>query len=1007
MGAIAAISQFGFRNLANSVANIADGNSGTFWGFDNPSGLANNSWIQVDFGYPVKLKFFRLQKQAFGFGDFKVVLSNNPATNGSDAVGPDDFVTGVFRDIDTGSPPDPNYEGTINIFTGSTGAPQIEGIVVSPGQPNIGYYTMPLTTGLFRYMRLMPAGTLPISPGLLMSDISPDYSVAIKQVGFSSNDPVFNMVDGDFSTSYTPLASSFTSSAVLTSDPLTSNPGNLPFIQFDFGESVSLAALFLDVDKTSSGSNATWNPADKLNVNLTNNNLTATWPGNNFSGVRSTTSMSTGKFYVEFQNIAIASDFHSGANWIGFGQITTALGQQADAGTGGFMGVTQAGNFMRSGANTLAISGGAFGDPSGKTLSYAIDFDAGMIWGRLNNGNWNNSATADPATGVGGFNFRPNYPAGTQFFLQTTTTTVSVVNHVTLALSPSAFIETPPLGFDVWSGTNLAGDSLGDSHIIASNLDANDQAHAFMGLDALGQVIPDVDLGFVNGAALSSGVPIATGIDPSLKYRYYRLIFGKNDGPNGDKLVEFQFALNSSLRFIESDYDSVWGRGDRIANGMLATGVNGGLKGGTPTSAFNNNFSAAAGDHFSSDPGDLPAGANWWFHFGSWGVELHGLQWVSASGQAATVADIWQLQGGLRPGATFPGSYANEFNGLQWSQPNQFNLNLGKIEFTPKSPIPWPMYALVNSSHNASFPGGFMADELFIKIAHSNLDGGDRRNLSGMRSDKHVVITTSSGISPGSDLPYSGLLDGVYDYQNAGAAGPKGNYSHFQATSGGGAITNAGQWIQFTFPRSVTPNHLCFWTPNQLESYTVPGVPDHYGTWHWEFSDDNAHFTAIGDPWSFTENCHAMIAPRQQALNPLVPSTNQGFNLTAAGDTTGHVIWRMVLNSGPAFGSSPNLAQVVFNLTDRGNQGEFVSIDFSDGDVGDSFGFDISNFLPPGSPFAVALSDDVTDGLTATLTVTPGFFLRFDIDDGGDIEFFSNDILPSMVTQTVAIITGR
>jgi hypothetical protein len=39
------------------------------------------------------------------------------------------------------------------------------------------------------------------------------------------------------------------------------------------------------------------------------------------------------------------------------------------------------------------------------TIDVAVDLDAKLIWFRRNNGNWNNSGTANPATGVGGISF--------------------------------------------------------------------------------------------------------------------------------------------------------------------------------------------------------------------------------------------------------------------------------------------------------------------------------------------------------------------------------------------------------------------------------------------------------------------------------------------------------------------------------------------------------------------------------------------------------------------------
>jgi len=39
---------------------------------------------------------------------------------------------------------------------------------------------------------------------------------------------------------------------------------------------------------------------------------------------------------------------------------------------------------------------------SGNTVGMAVDIGAGLIWWETNGGNWNNSGTANPATGTGG-----------------------------------------------------------------------------------------------------------------------------------------------------------------------------------------------------------------------------------------------------------------------------------------------------------------------------------------------------------------------------------------------------------------------------------------------------------------------------------------------------------------------------------------------------------------------------------------------------------------------------
>lgn len=51
---------------------------------------------------------------------------------------------------------------------------------------------------------------------------------------------------------------------------------------------------------------------------------------------------------------------------------------------------------------------------SGQRLCIALDITNKLIWGRVGSGNWNNSSTANPATGVGGYNWGALTDLGTE-----------------------------------------------------------------------------------------------------------------------------------------------------------------------------------------------------------------------------------------------------------------------------------------------------------------------------------------------------------------------------------------------------------------------------------------------------------------------------------------------------------------------------------------------------------------------------------------------------------------
>lgn len=100
------------------------------------------------------------------------------------------------------------------------------------------------------------------------------------------------------------------------------------------------------------------------------------------------------------------------------------------------------------------IQGWAGGD----TLCFAADIPSGLIWFRTNGGNWNNSGSANPATGIGGINFRTgdDGASGTAFGIGPGPLFVggnnggSSGNTATINLGTSAFAQAVPSGFTSW-----------------------------------------------------------------------------------------------------------------------------------------------------------------------------------------------------------------------------------------------------------------------------------------------------------------------------------------------------------------------------------------------------------------------------------------------------------------------------------------------------------------------------------------------------------------------------
>lgn len=142
----------------------------------------------------------------------------------------------------------------------------------------------------------------------------------------------------------------------------------------------------------------TWNPADKnANVTLSNGNLTATGTTAQ-AGARGTTSKlraSGGKWGLTFTVSA-------GGFFVGSADSAAPLGSPI-VGSGGAHSLVRVSDAIYQGVTPIA---GGLGTPSGGSIiDMLYDFTALKLWTRLDGGLWNNSGTADPATGAGGITF--------------------------------------------------------------------------------------------------------------------------------------------------------------------------------------------------------------------------------------------------------------------------------------------------------------------------------------------------------------------------------------------------------------------------------------------------------------------------------------------------------------------------------------------------------------------------------------------------------------------------
>jgi Glycosyl hydrolases family 16 len=192
-------------------------------------------------------------------------------------------------------------------------------------------------------------------------------------------------------------------------------------------------------------------------IALSNGNLTAQSSGAVSQSVLSTLGYTTGKFYFEVTLNAITSDTGIG---IANGSYNLAdplqLGGQLNASVGYYPITPPQAIYNGSGTGGLDGFGrqsqGTASDAVGAILNIAVDFTAKLIWTsspamRTQSGNlWNNSSTANPATGAGGVSFS-NLSAGPYF---------AAFNddmggaQVTFNFGATTFARTVPTGFSAW-----------------------------------------------------------------------------------------------------------------------------------------------------------------------------------------------------------------------------------------------------------------------------------------------------------------------------------------------------------------------------------------------------------------------------------------------------------------------------------------------------------------------------------------------------------------------------
>lgn len=184
----------------------------------------------------------------------------------------------------------------------------------------------------------------------------------------------------------------------------------------------------------------TWNPADKGTANtiLSNGNLTYGAGSSNTSndGCRSIQGLTAAKFYFE-----LAAAGASSTVMLGVGLLSSVFNVILSGSGGAFAVFTTNGHIWNNNSDTTIT----IGTPTAGTVyCYAIDLVNKRGWIRKDGGNWNNNATYDPATNVGGIDISWLGSAAVYALIASN---VNANPIVTANFGASAFAQTVPSGF--------------------------------------------------------------------------------------------------------------------------------------------------------------------------------------------------------------------------------------------------------------------------------------------------------------------------------------------------------------------------------------------------------------------------------------------------------------------------------------------------------------------------------------------------------------------------------
>jgi hypothetical protein len=215
-------------------------------------------------------------------------------------------------------------------------------------------------------------------------------------------------------------------------------------ISYSYGVGIDEAMTALDVLDGSIGmlATTTLDGTPSAGIVMSNGNLTAVHgTSNNNVGVDSTAYLSAGKFYFECKaEVNIQDNQSFGVKLLGKAYFEIQAGAY-----GAHLFIGSGTNVYSDGVNRSISFGAA---TVGDIYSMAVDLTARLAWFRKNGGNWNNSGTANPATGAGGVVLAT--AAGQYAPYVRFTSSLSSDHRYTVNFGQTSYAYAAPSGFTNW-----------------------------------------------------------------------------------------------------------------------------------------------------------------------------------------------------------------------------------------------------------------------------------------------------------------------------------------------------------------------------------------------------------------------------------------------------------------------------------------------------------------------------------------------------------------------------